>query len=105
MKKIGVLRVKRVKLVDGSLPGFIKTIFFLLRRDDEQEFLGQIVRGRISADVGSVISEEGKLGASGVERLLLGDFFECVAHDGDQHVEHCDLCEKRSTDEDDDRED
>ena len=92
-----MLLVELVKLVHGSLPGLIKALFFLLRLDDEQELSGQIVRGRINADVGSVISEEAKLFACGEERPLFRDALECVAHDGDQHVEHCDLCEEGST--------
>ena len=98
-----LLPVESVNLVDGSLPGLISVLFFCLRLDDKQELPGQIGRGRFGTDVGSVISEYGKLSACGVERLLIGDSIECVAHDGDQHVKHCDLCEEGSTDEDGDR--
>ena len=52
-----MLLVERVNLVDSSLPGLIKAFFFHLRFDDDQELLGQIVRFRSGADVGSVISE------------------------------------------------
>ena len=98
-----MLPVKKVKFLDDSLPIIIKALFFNLRLDDKKELVSQIIRCRSRTNIRSVISEELQFGLRGEERPLLGNFIKCVAHEGNQHVEHSDLCEKGSTDKDDDR--